>query len=294
MKPSSGDSASQLQELASRSLREHVRNNQRFADLLRRISRGELSMQEVRDELRQFSEHETAEYLRTVTAMGINFFAGLLELNQSLNDRFFERLGQGIQGPQTATPKSQGQLVLSGNLGETVHGRFVVENRREQVSEVAMTISRVTGHDGPAFQAPFVIEPATFRLGPGEERAVRLSVHLHPELFRLHELYSCQLQVRGLQDMILDVRIQVVEERVRGESASTVESVFAESLVVEEKAPEQQTSEPAPSTSSRAANRNANTAQTTAAARGKATGKAPRNKKSSSARKRAPKQKSSS
>ena len=279
MRQAPGDIASQLQELASRSLRQHVRNNQRFADLLKRISGGELSMQEVRDGLRQFSERETAEYVRTLTTMGINFFSSLLELNQSHNERFFQRLGDA-HGSERTAPKIHGQLVLRGNLGETVQGRFVIENRREQVSDVAMTISPVSGRDGVAFQAPFVIEPASFRLGNGEERAVLLSVRLHPELFKPGEQYFCQLRVHGPEPMLLEVRIQVAEEPVKTESVAAVVSVEVE----EELPGKKKESEPPPAGKKRQA------ARAAGPARRKRTGKKTATKRSSSVRKRAPKQ----
>jgi hypothetical protein len=91
-----------------------VRNNQRFGDLLKRISSGTLNSLEVRDEIRRFSEQETAEYIRTLTTMGINFFTGLLELNQSFNERFFQRLGNSHEGADEPAAESHGTLSLRG------------------------------------------------------------------------------------------------------------------------------------------------------------------------------------
>jgi len=287
MRQTPGDITSQLQELASRSLRQHVRNNQRFADLLKRISGGELSMQEVREELRQFSEHETTEYIRTLTTMGIGFFSGLLDLNQSFNERFFQRIGQAHPDPEPAALKTHGQLVLRGTLAETVQGRFVVENRREQVSEVAMIISPVTGRDGFQFQAPFVIEPAAFRLGTGEERAVLVTVRLHPELFKPGEQYSCQLVIRG-PDLILDILIQTAEQQVTTEFVAAVVSVD----VVEDpvQGPDvQQASSPA-TAGKKTRKARAKSPARRSPAHAKRTRKKAATKKFSSARKHAPKQ----
>ncbi len=279
MKQMPTDVAAQLQELTSRSLRQHVRNNQRFADLLKRVSAGELSMQQVRDELRQFSEHETAEYLRTITSMGVSFFSGLLELNQSLNERFFHRLEQPNNGAEEPTPKSRGQLTLRGALGTTVRGRFVVENRREQESDVAMSISPLIGRVGIAFQAPFVIEPSRLRLGAGEEQAVQISLRLHPELFGHGEQYSCQLAVHGRDDTVLDIRIEVEEKR-----AATPAVVEGATVVVEERVTVAEAKAPAasPRPAKNAARRPRRLKET-----------AGKTRKSIAARKRAPKKKPS-
>ena len=286
MRQTPGDIASQLQELASRSLRQNVRNNQRFAELLKRISGGQLSMQQVRDELRQFTEQETAEYVRTLTTMGINFFSGLLELNQGYNERFFQRLGDAHEPPEATLPRSDGELVLSGKLGEVAQGRFVVENRRDQISEVAIAVSPVAGRNG-SFRAPFVIEPAAFRLGAGEERPVLLGVRLHPELFRSGEEYLCQLTVRGPQDMLLDVRIQILDEAVKTEFVADVITVEVEEDLGTQETRATSTSVAAPAPNKASASR-------PVAARRKQTAKKSATKKSSVARKRARKRKPSS
>jgi hypothetical protein len=63
--------------------------------------------------------------------------------------------------------------------------------------------------DGSHFQAPFVVEPAAFRLVKGEERSIRISLQLLPELFTAGEEYSCEALVRGPEDMILDLHLRV-------------------------------------------------------------------------------------
>ena len=101
----SGDFVSQLQELVSRALRQQVRSNQRVADLLRQISGGEMSGKDVGDALRRYSEQESAEYVRTLTTLGVSFFSNLLDLNQSFNERFFERIERQEENADAASKK---------------------------------------------------------------------------------------------------------------------------------------------------------------------------------------------
>jgi hypothetical protein len=207
------DTASQLQELISRALRQQVRSSQRVADLLRRIASGELNGQQVREEFQQFSQAEAAEYIHSLTNAGISFFSHLLELNDNFNERLFRRLGEnGRKDEENGSPR-RARLSLRGAVGSVVRATFTVENRREGPSDVSLVFPKVTGRNGLAFQAPFVAEPAVFRLAPGEERPVQIALQLLPELFVAGESYSCQVIVRGPEDMRLDLDI-VVEPAV--------------------------------------------------------------------------------
>jgi hypothetical protein len=202
-----GDAASQLQELVSRALRQQVRSNQRFADLLRRIASGELNGEEVRNEFRQFSEAEASEYIRSLTGAGVNFFSHLLDLNDSFNERFFQRFGENGSRPDETASPHRARMPLHGPAGSLVKAEFIVENRRDVDSDVSISFPKVNGPDGASFQAPFVAEPASFRLHPGEERPVRISLQLLPELFVVGEPYSCEVLVRGPENMLLNVEI---------------------------------------------------------------------------------------
>jgi hypothetical protein len=207
------DTASQLQDLISRALRQQVRSSQRVADLLRRIASGELNGQQVREEFQQFSQTEAAEYVSSLTNAGISFFSHLLELNDNFNERLFGRLGQngGQREENGSTPRAR--LPLRGAVGSVVKATFTVENRREGPSDVSLVFPKILRSDGFAFQAPFVAEPAAFRLGPGEERPVQIALQLLPELFVVGQQYSGQMIVRGPEDMLLDIDI-VVEPSV--------------------------------------------------------------------------------
>jgi hypothetical protein len=222
MSRESGDIASQLRDLAGRALNQQVRSNQRFADLLKRIAAGELDNQQVRDEFRHFSENETSEYIRTLTNMGVSFFSSLLDLNQGFNERFFQRLGRQTHDPGAGVPpEAHGKLSLGGPVRSTLLGRFVVENRRGTESDVSMVISPVKREDGSSFQAPFVVQPAAFRLAAGEERAVELSLQLLKDLFVPGGHYSCQVLVRGPENMLLDLAIAVDPEASPGPTAAS-------------------------------------------------------------------------
>jgi hypothetical protein len=213
MSRDSGDFVSQLQELVSRALRQQVRSNQRVADLLRQISGGQMSGKEVGDVLRNHSEQESAEYVRTLTTLGVSFFSNLLDLNQSYNERLFQRLGRTEENGE-APPRKEpsARIELRGRIDTEVRAAFVVENRREKSSDVTMVFPPVTRKDGSQFQAPFVAHPAAFRLEPGEERPVGIAIHLLDGLFVSGEEYLCPVLVRGPEDMVLDIAITVEAE----------------------------------------------------------------------------------
>lgn len=217
-KTRSDDVASQLQELASRAIREQVRNNQKFADLLQRIARGELDEQEVRQEFRSFSEHESNEYVRTLTAMGVSFFANLIELNRAYNERFFQRIAHDDSEGGDGAGEAHARLALRGPLGAVVRGSFLVQNTRSEPTDISAVVLPLRRSDGSTFQAPFVIRPTACRVEAGDERSIEVFLELLTGLFQPGETCHGRILVRGVEDLILD--LDVTAELAPAEMAS--------------------------------------------------------------------------
>jgi hypothetical protein len=63
-----------IQELLSRSATDNMRNLQRFGDMLRRVSRGDVDQETIREEFLEFARDESERYVRDLTRVGLNFY----------------------------------------------------------------------------------------------------------------------------------------------------------------------------------------------------------------------------
>jgi hypothetical protein len=117
-------------------------------------------------------------------------------------------LGADLAAVKTAPPVRD--LELSGPLGGEASGAFFLKNPHER----AVTLSFFsTNFTGPAGEAPVsvMLDPAQVQLAAGEEREIHVAVALDRTAFAAGQSYSANVAVTGFDEMVLRVRLTVLE-----------------------------------------------------------------------------------
>lgn len=202
-----------IQELLSRSATDNMRNLQRFGDMIRRMSRGDVDQETIREEFLEFTRDESERYVRDLTRVGLNFYNTLLELNRHYNDRFFSQVFEedyryrDVPDAEPARPRTV-QMELHGPLGEEAVRSFVIENKQNDPVSVSFLVSEFTDEANTiSFRPPLQLYPARFNLRPGEEHIVNLEVPLLKEFFVPGQRYTAAVVVSGYDDLVLDLSV---------------------------------------------------------------------------------------
>lgn len=202
-----------IQELISRSATDNMQNLQRFGDMLRRMSRGNVDQETIREEFLEFARDESERYVRDLTRVGLNFYNTLLELNRHYNDRFFSQVFEenyryrDVPDAEPARPRTV-QMELHGPLGEEAVRSFVIENKQNEPVSVSFLVSEFTDEANTiSFRPPLQLYPARFTLRPGEEHVVNLQIPLLKEFFLPGQRYSATVVVSGYDDLVLDLSV---------------------------------------------------------------------------------------
>jgi hypothetical protein len=217
--PDAGHLAGALQELAARSVNDQVRAAQRYRELLEQVATGELDAAAVRAQYDRLVQEQSAELARQVGELSIRFYQSILDLNRAYVDRLFDQLrvvrpppdedGRTAAAPPAPAPPIE--LGLRGRVGETVETSFVVENKRAEAADIAFLLSEFTGGEGEPFRVPLELDPPRFRLVGYGERAVALRLALTADLFAPGRRYRAEMLVRGNDDLVLRLVIDVDE-----------------------------------------------------------------------------------
>lgn len=202
-----------IQELISRSATDNMQNLQRFGDMLRRMSRGNVDQETIREEFLEFARDESERYVRDLTRVGLNFYNTLLELNRHYNDRFFSQVFEenyryrDVPDAEPARPRTV-QMELHGPLGEEAVRSFVIENKQNEPVSVSFLVSEFTDEANTiSFRPPLQLYPARFTLRPGEEHVVNLQIPLLKEFFVPGQRYSATVVVSGYDDLVMDLSV---------------------------------------------------------------------------------------
>jgi hypothetical protein len=201
-----------MQELITNSATDQIRASRQFNELVQAIARGELSDREANDRIRQFLTDATSRYLTDLSRLTVSFFQGLRTVNRHYSDHFFDYVGGDSFGQQPANDGvlRRVDLAISATAGEDVQRSFVIENRQNQPCEVSFAVSEFTEvASGYAFRAPLQLQPARFTLRPNDEQMVTLNLSLLPELFVTGQQYKGTVLVRGYDNLMLALTIDV-------------------------------------------------------------------------------------
>jgi hypothetical protein len=175
----------------------------RYQRLLEKVARGEIAPSSIQDYSAKFIQSRGPVYTQATTELNMRFFEGLLELNRKFTDDLFGRLIH--DGPGSTDPLESILLELTGPSGSTASSSLVIDNITNEPSEVWCRFSPFRSTDGSdlALRVPLEVEPARFRLLPGESRSVDVRLNLDPEFFQPGRSYSGTLLVNQGDNQIL-------------------------------------------------------------------------------------------
>lgn len=209
----SGDTADigqWIRRLTNKAVEEQTRALRRYGELVQRVTDGQLDNAAVRDEALRFVRDESARYARSLATLTLSYHDALLDLDRARNDEFFNALVAAGQGDAVspAAPRTV-PLTLTGPVGTEVSSGFLIENRKDQSTDVSFAVSDFVGGDGQvAFRPPMQITPSRFRLEPREEMRVRISLPLVPQLFEPAARYEATVVVRGYEEIELQLVVE--------------------------------------------------------------------------------------
>jgi hypothetical protein len=101
-------------------------------------------------------------------------------------------------------------LELSGPLGGEAFGAFFLRNPHDRAVMLSFFASNFAGSAGEA-PASVMIDPAEVMLAAGEEQEIRVAVALDGAVFEAGQSYSANVAVSGFDEMVLRVRLTVLE-----------------------------------------------------------------------------------
>jgi hypothetical protein len=218
--PGYSDFARAFEELTARSVADQVRIAERYRDLIRRVGSGEVDAVTLRAEYDRLVTEQSGQLARDLTALGMQYYESMLDLNRAYVDRLFDDLGasarafpMGDQAPDGPLPQTPAivELQLKGRAGEFVQAGFALENKREHPADVVFLFSEFTSAAGEPFRPALELDPPRLRLEPHEEQTVTLRLHLDPEQFQPGSRYHAQVLVRGTEELELRVVVDVEE-----------------------------------------------------------------------------------
>lgn len=219
-----------IQELLARSATDQLQNLQRFEELVRRATRGDLDGAALREEYLRFARDEGLRYINDLTRVGLSFYHSLIELNRHYNERFFDQLTVVDRSRRNGTPENGSRRVrivemeLQGPLGGDARRAFVIENQRDEPVAVSFLVSEFSDENGEAnFRPPLRLTPARFELNPGEERQVLLTLPLLEEFFVPGKVYQATLIASGFEGLQLHLKARALPAASTGEQAAAPE-----------------------------------------------------------------------
>jgi hypothetical protein len=215
MNASQNANQKKTQDLISRALSQQVRAAQRYADLLARFGRGELSAQALSTETLRFASQETGQYASDLAELSLRYYTDLFALGQAYSERFLnalEKEGDLRQARSGGSPKRV-VMELRAPLGQEALGAFVLENKHGGSAQISFEVSDFSGPTpNTAFRADLRLQPERFTLEPGQEQTVTLRLPLREGVFEPGQRYLVSVIVRGYDDLVLDLTVYVDEK----------------------------------------------------------------------------------
>lgn len=101
-------------------------------------------------------------------------------------------------------------LELSGPLGGKAAGEFYLKNPHDRSAALSFLPAHFFGTGGETGPAA-AFEPTEFTLPPGQEQLVKVSAALDPDLVQAGRSYAANVAVSGFDEMVLRVRLTVLE-----------------------------------------------------------------------------------
>ena len=218
MNASQNTNQKKTQDLISRTLTQQVRTAQRYADLLTRFGRGEISAQTLSTETVRFASQETGQYASDLAELSLRYYSDLFALTQTYGERYLSALEQEGALRQAEPARSGGSpkrvvMDLHAPLGQEAVGAFVLENKHGGSAQISFEVSDFTGPTHTiAFRSDLHLQPEHFVLEPGQEQTVTLRLPLREGVFEPGQRYLVSVIVHGYDNLVLDLTVYVDEK----------------------------------------------------------------------------------
>ncbi len=161
---------------------------------------------------RSSSGEAMAAWVKLAAGEAVNYSSDALGLAGDYATAVAQRAGLPIGSVSTAGPARAPihDLELSGPLGGRAAGEFVLTNPHDRTAHLSFTTSTFSG---PAGETPVavIMDPAEFSLAAGQEQRVAVSVAIDKKKMRAGERYNANVAIAGFDDMVLRVRLSVLD-----------------------------------------------------------------------------------
>jgi hypothetical protein len=205
-----------VETLTGEALKQFLQNLRHHVEVQRRVARGELRPDQVNKAYVKYAVREGRGYRDEVGRLTAQYYRDLVAIGGKYSERFYDELLAG--SPPTAAPAEPSDetervsLELHGLPGHEVVRRIALENADSADAEVTFEVGECRGPDGVPFTAPLAVQPARLTI-PARGRAdVTLRIALLPSLFAPGNVYTTTIDVRGQQELRLELVIWAEEE----------------------------------------------------------------------------------
>ena len=146
-----------------------------------------------------------SEFVNRAVGLSLAYADDMAALVQGTATRLVQD-AQGRTGSRESGPEIQ--LVLRGAVGSSIRTRVTLANHQPREHDVTFEVGPVTG-SGTSFAPSLRVQPSVLTLGPGAEADVELVLDLPAEHYEPGQTYSCRVTVRGGDEALLALTIQV-------------------------------------------------------------------------------------
>ena len=115
----------------------------------------------------------------------------------------------GVAKTTTVAPPIR-DMELSGPIGGEASGVFYLRNPHDRAVTLSFLASNFAGTAGDA-PVSVKLDPAEVSLAAGEEQPIRVAVALDGAAFQAGQSYNANVAVTGFDEMVLRVRLTVLE-----------------------------------------------------------------------------------
>jgi Sulfotransferase family len=219
-----------LRSVLGESIEVQLSSIRRYGELRQQIASGEWDEQWVNQQFLDYVRAEGPSYRDRLTSLTATYQRDVAELNREFSERFYVRLQRAAGGGDSVpsdTPAEEPTrtipMELHGFLGTEAVGVFTLHNHRDQPTQVTFELGDIVGEGGRLPYRMLLVEPEAPVLAPGERRQAMVRVALIQGLFRVGNVYSATIGVRGHERFVLVLTIHVTapEERPPEEKGAT-------------------------------------------------------------------------
>jgi hypothetical protein len=158
-----------------------------------------------------FASSEGAAAFRKLSQLSADYYTALLNTGMNLSEEFYRQVCQTKPPPAAPVHRPEAparELVLTGPIGSTASGAFVISNRTNQPVTVSFEISEfVKDHGSEKVRLDTQLTPGSLDLAARSERTVDCSVPLTEALEPECE-YRAVLRVIGFPDMTIGLLVK--------------------------------------------------------------------------------------